>query len=409
MDKLKLFEMFAGYGGASFALTKAGINFECVGYSEIDKFAIQCYDQNHPGIKNYGDCSEINPDKLPDFDLLTAGFPCQDVSIAGNRDLSKGRTLLVNHVFRIAKVKQPEYMLLENVKGLLSTPLWKSIKYTLHKLGYGLAYKVLNSKDYGIPQNRERIWIVCKKGGFDFNEFSFPDKEKFNLKLFDLLEKKVDEKYYLTEKQIRFLIKTTEKSRRKGNQFSCNFNDVVSSCIDTRQGAVRNQGETYILDRKLKRKKNKDVASCLTGGGNSGGNHSDMDLIVCDYKCDEYLRVRNDGNSPCIGTMERGGLCRTPLVYAIKGDLFSRENPERQNGISDENMFTLRNAVTHGVYINKTIRRLTPKECFRLMGFLNDEINLSGLSDTQKYKLAGNGWEIQTVSKIFKKLFKNKK
>ena len=125
---IKLFEMFAGFGGASFALKKAGIPFECVGYSEIDKYAIQCYEQNHcnkeeypddDGIPfevlephNYGDCSKIDLKDLPDFDLLTGGFPCQDVSIAGKRDLSKGRTNLYLEILKIAKIKKPMFMVL---------------------------------------------------------------------------------------------------------------------------------------------------------------------------------------------------------------------------------------------------------------------------------------------------------
>lgn len=112
---IRLFETFAGYGGASFALKKAGIDFECIGISEIDKYAIQCFNNNFPNIKNYGDCTKINVDELPNFDLLTGGFPCQDVSLAGNRDLSKGRTNLYKEILRIAEAKKPKYMLLENV------------------------------------------------------------------------------------------------------------------------------------------------------------------------------------------------------------------------------------------------------------------------------------------------------
>jgi DNA (cytosine-5)-methyltransferase 1 len=98
--KIKLFSMFSGFGGGEFALQKAGIPFECIGISEIDKFAIQCYNQNFPNIKNYGDCIKINPNELPNFDLLTGGFPCQDVSIAGKRDLSKGRTNLYQEILK---------------------------------------------------------------------------------------------------------------------------------------------------------------------------------------------------------------------------------------------------------------------------------------------------------------------
>ena len=95
MKKLKIFETFAGYGGGSFALKKAGIPFECVGYSEISPLPIKCYDKNHPNIKNYGNISKIDFKNIPDFDLLTGGFPCQDVSFNGKQDLKKGRTVLV--------------------------------------------------------------------------------------------------------------------------------------------------------------------------------------------------------------------------------------------------------------------------------------------------------------------------
>src|SRR3990167_5819305 len=189
---IKLFEMFAGYGGASFGLMKAGITFECVGYSEIDKGAIKCYEQNHKG-KNYGDCKGADPNKLPDFDLLTGGFPCQDVSIAGGRDLTKGRTNLYQEILRIVSVKKPKFLLLENVKGLLSMEvnerkLHLKIVSDLQKLGYGVVWKVLNSKNHGIPQNRERIWFVCKLGGWNFMEFMFPEKEELRIRLKDILE-----------------------------------------------------------------------------------------------------------------------------------------------------------------------------------------------------------------------------
>src|SRR4030042_813856 len=117
--KIKVFEMFAGYGGASFALKRIGIEHEVVGYSEIKQNAIKLFEMNHKGIKNYGACTKINPHELPDFDLLTSGFPCQPFSEAG---LRKGeldtRGTLFNEIIRIAEVKKPKIMLLENVRGL---------------------------------------------------------------------------------------------------------------------------------------------------------------------------------------------------------------------------------------------------------------------------------------------------
>jgi DNA (cytosine-5)-methyltransferase 1 len=152
---IKLFEMFAGYGGASFALKKAGIPFKCVGYSEIDKYAVQCYEQNHcivAGWKriyhpdNYGDATKIDPSSIPDFDLLTGGFPCQAFSVAG-KGLGEldTRGTLFNEIIRIAEVKKPKYMLLENVKGLTNKKhkaTFDKILSELDRIGYHVKYQV---------------------------------------------------------------------------------------------------------------------------------------------------------------------------------------------------------------------------------------------------------------------------
>lgn len=181
-EKLRLFEMFAGYGGASFALKKAGIDFETVGFSEIDKYAIQCYNQNNTNvdsidihgevdgislIPNFGDCTKINPNDIPDFDLLTGGFSCQPYSVAGkNLGLNDLRGQVIYDVFRIVKVKQPKYILLENVKGLLSgkhSLVFEMIMEELSSLGYDVDFRLFNSKEYGIPQNRERVFIYAER------------------------------------------------------------------------------------------------------------------------------------------------------------------------------------------------------------------------------------------------------
>ncbi len=153
--------------------------------------------------------------------MLTGGFPCQDVSIAGKRKLEKGRTNLYLEIIRIAKAKKPKYMLLENVKGLLSMEinersLVNKIVADLQKIGYGVCWKVLNSKDYGIPQNRERIWFVCKLGGWDFAEFQFPQKRELKMCLQDVLEpeKDIDGKYYLSEKQTKHLMESNDLNKK---------------------------------------------------------------------------------------------------------------------------------------------------------------------------------------------------
>ena len=162
---LRVFETFAGYGGASFGLSKAGVDYEVVGYSEVDKYAIKCYDLNHPDIKNFGDIRDIDPVDLPDFDLLTGGHPCQSFSIAGKRrGFDDMRGTLVFDVFRILKVKMPKYVLLENVLGILSSDngnIFIRIMEELSGLGYVVDFRVFNSKDFGIPQNRERVFYFA--------------------------------------------------------------------------------------------------------------------------------------------------------------------------------------------------------------------------------------------------------
>ncbi len=336
--------MFVGYGGASWALRKANIPFESIGISEIDKYAIQCYYNNFPRVKNYGDCSKINPNDLPDFNLLTGGFPCQDVSIAGNKDLSKGRTNLYLEILRIAKVKKPKYMILENVKGLEmieieGRKLSNIITSDLQKLGYGVCRKILNSKNCGVPQNRERIWFVCKLGGWDFAEFHFPEKETLKINLRSLLEKKVDKKYYLTKHQRNFIDKKSKQGRGKELQERIKEIPEISMCLKTGSQKKYVVEATIINENLLEGKKNFKGNRIISTKGI-------MSSLVC-----------NINNNDLINDEEK-------------------------------------------------IRVLTPKECFRLMGFLNDEINLEGLSDTQKYRLAGNGWDIILVSKIFRRLKK---
>ena len=204
---IKVFEAFAGYGGASFGLKRSGLKYKVVGMSEFDPFASALLAANFPSIKNWGDITKINPEKLPDFDLFTGGFPCQPFSSAGlqNGEEDKyGRGTLFYDIFRILKEKCPKYVLLENVKGLTAKKFVQTfdrIKDLFRELGYGeMAYAVLNSKDYGIPQNRERLWMFAQLGGlpegfdirppqvelkYTFADFLYPDDVDDSLRLSD--------------------------------------------------------------------------------------------------------------------------------------------------------------------------------------------------------------------------------
>ena len=142
----------------------------CIGYSEIDKYAIKVYERNFNGHTNYGDATKINPKELPDFDLLVGGFPCQAFSIAGKRKgFDDTRGTLFFDIARILSEKRPRHLVLENVKGLLSHDSGKTFQTilgVLADLGYAVEWQVLNSKDFGVPQNRERVFIVGHLGGF---------------------------------------------------------------------------------------------------------------------------------------------------------------------------------------------------------------------------------------------------
>jgi DNA (cytosine-5)-methyltransferase 1 len=293
-----------------FSLKKAGFIPISVGYSEIKNSAKIISELNFNGDINYGDCTKINPNDLEDFDLLTAGFPCQDVSVDGKNDLSSGRTILFNEIIRIAEVKKPEYLLLENVKGLLQKKhanFFVYIKNELKRIGYHFHYKVLNSKHYGIPQNRERIFFVCFRAYNKYKEFIWPMEEDLLLKVEDIIIK------------------------------------------DT----LRIKSNNKRLDRILSSPTGKLNPMFELKGDTPSGISRQSDRI--------YTTI-----SPCLNCTQK------------------------------DNKF----------FINNEVISLTGLEHMRLMGFLNDEIKLTGLSENQIKDLAGDGWDMNLVSKIFKEMFK---
>jgi len=158
---MKYFSLFSGIGGFEKGMGDKG---ECIGFSEIDKYATQIYKKHFPNHKEYGDVSKIKWNDVEDFDLLCGGFPCQSFSIAGKRGgFDDTRGTLFFEIARAAQHKQPRLLLLENVKGLLSHnqgETFHTILKTLDGIGYDLQWQVLNSKNFGVPQNRERVFII---------------------------------------------------------------------------------------------------------------------------------------------------------------------------------------------------------------------------------------------------------
>lgn len=224
MNKIRIFEGFAGYGGASFGLKRLkkmlpDFEYEVVGYSEFDKYASELFDVNHKDkdgnpLKNWGDITKIDPNELPDFDMFMGGFPCQPFSSAGMQMGTEdpyGRGAMLGHIIRICKIKKPRFMFLENVKGFTHgkfQPIHDQLIKDLREMGYGdnpLAKAVLNSKDYGIPQNRERLWMFAQMGGLPSNFSMVPPVVKSDLKMADFLDYNPDKKLYLSEAQIEHL------------------------------------------------------------------------------------------------------------------------------------------------------------------------------------------------------------
>ena len=219
-NPLRLIELFAGIGSQTQALKNIGVPHKVVAISEIDKYAIQSYEAIHGKVNNLGDIRGI--EALPDADFWTYSFPCQDISVAGKgAGIKEGtRSGLLFEVERLLIQAAedgtlPKYLLLENVKNLVSKKFkadfdrWLSF---LSSLGYTNYWQILNAKDYGIPQNRERVFCVSIRG--NHTPFVFPEKQELKLRLRDMIDEVVDEKYYLKESTIRSIINSTFNSRR---------------------------------------------------------------------------------------------------------------------------------------------------------------------------------------------------
>lgn len=221
---IRVFEGFAGYGGGSFGLKRLkekmpNIDYEVIGYSEFDRYAAALFDANHKDkngrpLKNWGDITQIVPEELPDFDMFMGGFPCQPFSSAGMQMGTKdpyGRGAMLGHIIRICKVKKPKYLFLENVKGFTHgkfQPIHDQLIKDLREMGYGenpLAKAVLNSKDYGIPQNRERLWMFAQMGGLPEGFSMKPRIIESDVRMADFLDFEPDKSLYLSDAQIEHL------------------------------------------------------------------------------------------------------------------------------------------------------------------------------------------------------------
>ena len=260
MKTIRIFEAFAGYGSQSMAmerLRKEGLlDYKVVGISEIDQFAIQAYYTCHDkDIPNYGDISKIDWHNVPNFDLFTYSFPCTDISNAGlQKGFSEGsgtRSGLLWECKKAIEIKKPKYLLMENVKALIQKkfmPEFVKWQEYLCSLGYDNYWQVMNAKNYGVPQNRERVFMVSILG--EEKKYHFPKPFESDKRLRHILEDDVPENYFLSDEKLQAIISHCNRKQAEGCGFKTNFQDGVgvSGTIKTKEG--QREYDTYIKVKK---------------------------------------------------------------------------------------------------------------------------------------------------------------
>lgn len=442
---LKVVTLFSGIGAQEAALKRLRIPFEIVGYSEIDKFAIQSYTAIWGEQPALGDITKI--EKLPKCDLMTYSFCCQDISVCGKQkglidengnQTRSGLLFEVERLLEVAKLNNelPKYLLLENVKNLVGKkfkPDFDRWLNKLDKLGYNTYWKVLNSKDFLIPQNRERVFAISIRKDIDIKGYTFPEKKPLQKRLKDILEEKVDEKYYLSNKCIQGFLKHNNNHEAKGTGFLWKPRDLNgnASCLRA-NGALAPTDNTIV-----------EPLGCASRGRNPSDRTSGIPT-------EQRLEINENGISNCLTTVQKDSLVLEPKIIQL-GNIVETgnwDNPQRGRIYSSEGLSPTLNCMqgggtepkiivgsnqkhaavnTDGIVPTLTsamgcggghipmhnydfrIRKLTPKECWRLQAFTDEEFNKaknSGVSDTQLYKQAGNSITVTVLMALFFNLFR---
>ena len=254
--KIKTIDLFAGIGGIRLGFEQAfNEDIETVFASEWDRHARETYKANFmDGLEIAGDITKIREKDIPEFDVCLAGFPCQAFSIAGKRKgFDDTRGTLFFDVARICGYHKPKVIFCENVKGLLwheKGKTYKIIKDTIEGMGYTIHDKVLNSKDFGVPQNRERIFVAAFRNDIDTSSFVFPEPTDSGKRIRDIMEKlPVDAKYYLNETLLESMKKYKAKKIKNGFTYEVrDYNGVASTVMCDNAGRTKN----LLVDDRLK-------------------------------------------------------------------------------------------------------------------------------------------------------------
>ena len=492
---MKVLSLFSGLGAFKKALKRQNIKYELINYCEIDKYASKSYSLIHNVSEelNLGDVNKVNEKLLPDFDLMTWGFPCTDISIAGkqegfiDRNGNKTRSGLYYEGLRILKEKKPKYSIIENVKNLTGKKFKEQFKQILNDLeneGYNNYWKVLNAKDYGVPQNRERVFIISIRKDIDNKIFVFPEGFDNGIRLKDLLEENVDEKYYISQEKTDKLIeqlknKEISNTVRSGGRGSLDRHSWDLVCVKGNSQVIK-VGNTNLSGNGMNGCVYSDEGIAPTITTNKGEGSKILQIGLLDIKGNEQIRrvyspngisltlnsmqggnrqpkIIEDNGLIQIGMLEGKGFESRRRVYSSEGlsptlhGIGSGGNTEPK--ILEENELIFVGGIdttekwidndkelsrnykegyrvydsegiaccqktngggigSHtGLYLENTyrIRKLTPLECMRLMGFDDKDYYIlkdNKISNSQIYKMAGNSIVVNVLEEIFNKLLK---
>ena len=511
---LRVLSLFSGIGAFEVALDEEQIEWELDHYCEIDKYACRSYNCIHGTTDedNLKDVTNIDYSKIGHIDLVTYGFPCQDISLAGNQkgffdeEGNLTRSGLFFNAVDVIRHTKPKFAIFKNVKNLTGKKFkaeFETVLSVLDELGYNTYWKVLNAKDYGIPQNRERVFGISIRKDIDHG-YEFPLPVELALRLKDMLEEHVEEKYYLSEQCLKGFLKHNENHEVKGTGFkwkprelngiaSClransalapTDNTIVESRIEqvgnidlgnnesnnrvyspdglsptlnTMQGGHRQPkimvkeatkkgyteaeiGDSINLEQpnsKTRRGRvGKGVAQTLTTSCNQavveplicasrGRNPENPSSRKAGEHTEQRLEVNTIGCSNTLTTVQKDNYVIEPKMTYIEKAL--KETIEKNNGelgegldlynrrvINDGCAKTLGADCGHNgtagnmmIYIDFRIRKLTPRECWRLMGFKDKYFDkVQGVSNSQLYKQAGNSIVVDVLRAIFRELKK---
>ena len=411
---IRVVELFSGIGAQASALERAGIPHECVAVCEIDKYAYASYCAIHGNVPNLGDITKVK--HLPECDLLTYSFPCTDLSMAGKRKgMTRGsgtRSSLLWEVERLllearSRNKLPTILQLENVPALVNKKNIRNFSKwidILTQMGYTSSYKIINSKAHGIAQNRARCFMVSCLDGI---KFEFPEGYALDNCLKDFLEKDVDPKYYLSQKAIDGLILHKKRHESNGNGFGfrpLRPEDIAHSIT---AGEGHHNNSSYLLEETIQ--------GCEQIAELNGSYESTSRIYSV------------NGCSPAINTCQGGQ--RQPKILVRSntsqgyiedesgdGIILDQPNSKTKRGRVQKGMSpTIMTSGQVGVVIidgnSYSIRRLTPRECWRLMGFTDDDfdrVKKIRTSDAQLYKQAGNSIVVDVLVAIFDELYNTK-